>query len=84
MSFFLPTLLEYYGEEFVVYVTINKCDERMEMDKKSIHHQLKSFFPGVVVMTSGKGMKKNINSLFRGVMRRLMVGKNEGSCMIVV
>lgn len=68
----------------MVYVTINKCDERMEVNKKNIHHQCKSFFPGVIVTTSGKGMKKNNNSLFRGVMRRIIVGKNERSCMIVV
>ena len=83
-SFYLPTLQEIHGNGFPVYIVINKSDLVCTVKKRDVHLICKSFSPTMIVSSIGQGMKKNINSLFKSVMKNLLIDKNEDGCTLFI
>lgn len=81
LTFYLPKLLNLHGKEFSVWIVLNKCDLKAVVKKQDVVPFVKSF-PNVNVTSTGRGMKKSLNSLFRGVMRGLLVEKEDGCILL--
>ena len=54
------------------------------MKKKDVLNACKPFFPDCVITTTGYEMRKNVNSLFRNVMKTLLIDKNDDGCILFI
>ena len=69
-----------YDGDFLVYIALNKYDMKPVIKKRTVSYYCKTYFPNAVLIPTGKGMKKNTSSLFRGIMKNLLIEKNDESC----